>query len=59
MDYRLYIYDVTGQIGAAQSFECRNDADACKIAEEQAGERSFELWNRDRMVIKRTIEELP
>lgn len=59
MLYRLYFYDVTGHSGAVQSFECISDAAACEIAEEQAGERPFELWQCDRMVIKRMIQEPP
>jgi hypothetical protein len=55
MDYRLYFLDADAHINGVRPFECEGDEVAISIAERTAQYRPFELWNRDRLVIRQWV----
>ena len=55
--YRIYFLDAAEGEHSVVPFEARSDAEAYTAAKGHAGPRSFELWNRDRLVIRRVAPE--
>jgi hypothetical protein len=48
--YRLYRLDGAGKIIGADWLDAAADEEACRQAQELAGEGSYELWERKRLV---------
>lgn len=55
--YRIYYLDAAEGQHAVVPFEARSDAEAYNAAKTHAGQRPFELWHRDRLVIRRVVTE--
>lgn len=56
MEYRLYFLDPADHIRGVEPFEAESDAIAIDIMERLTKFRPAELWNRDRLVVRRTSE---
>ena len=52
MVYRLYFLDASEKISGIMTFDSSNDDSAILVAESRAAGRFFEVWNRDRLVIR-------
>lgn len=53
MYYRLYFYDNADDLTNVFPFNCVNDTLAQSIAEMHAQGTTYELWNQDRLVIRK------
>jgi hypothetical protein len=51
-NYRLYRLDGAGKIIAADWLEAESDEDALREAAERTPSRTFELWERERLVAR-------
>lgn len=51
-NYRLYRLDGAGKISAADWIEAADDTDACQRAEQSGNGGSYEIWDRQRLVIR-------
>jgi hypothetical protein len=51
-DYRVYTIGLDGRFLGFQLLVCADDAEAIKKAELLVGDRSIELWNGRRFVIR-------
>ena len=49
-DYRLYVLDAAGHIGAAEWIEAKSDDEAIAFARGKKHGRPSELWDRNRLV---------
>jgi hypothetical protein len=54
-DYRLYFLDDSEHIAALLEIEAADDKLAVLAAEQGANGASFELWQRDRLVLRRWL----
>ena len=52
MHYRLYFCDAANQITSYDQFECVDDELAQFIAAQRGQDTTYELWNRERLVIR-------
>lgn len=52
MDYHLYFLDPAEHINSILKFDCSNDEIAVAIAQQRADSRPYELWSRDRLVVR-------
>jgi hypothetical protein len=55
--YRIYFLDAAEGEHSVIPFEARTDAEAYAAAKDHAGARPFELWNKDRLVIRRVASD--
>ena len=55
--YRIYYLDAAEGEHTVVPFEARSDAEAYNAAKTHAGQRPFELWHRDRLVVRRVVSE--
>ena len=55
--YRIYFLDAVEGEHSVVPFEARSDAEAYAAAKNHAGSRAFELWNQDRLVIRKVSSE--
>ena len=55
MDYRLFYLGPTERIKDVGQINSETDAEACESAALLAGDRPFELWRGERMVIRRLL----
>jgi hypothetical protein len=51
-DYRAYTVGLDGRFIGFEALVCADDAEAIKRAELLVGDRSIELWNGPRFVIR-------
>jgi hypothetical protein len=58
MEYRVYFLDSSSHSTGVRPFECDCDDLAIPFAEQSADKQPFELWNRDRLVVRRWVTEL-
>jgi hypothetical protein len=54
-DYRLYFLDPSEHITSLLEIEADDDKSAIVTAEQGANGESFELWQRDRLVLRRWL----
>ncbi len=52
LGYRLFLMGRDGHIARPVEFECENDEEAVRLAEDHASEFPMELWERARVVKK-------
>lgn len=57
--YRIYFLDDVEGGHSVIPFEARGDAEAYTAAKGHAGARPFELWHKDRLVIRRVSTAEP
>jgi hypothetical protein len=54
-DYRLYFLDASEHITSLLEIEAADDKSAIVAAEQGANGDPFELWQRDRLVLRRWL----
>ena len=57
MDFRLYFLTYDDHFEVHIEFECGDDASAIYIAKQHSSGRPFELWNRNRMVLRQFLAD--
>lgn len=51
-DYRLYRLDGAGKIVGAEWLSAADDDDAARLARDDQGQSTLEVWDRNRLVIR-------
>jgi hypothetical protein len=57
MEYRLYFLDSTDHIRSVAPFVANTDEIAIEVAERLTRGKPLEMWNRDRLVMRRSPEK--
>jgi hypothetical protein len=55
--YRQYFLDISDHIRGMKEFNSSEDTAAVQVADENANGAAYELWDQDRLVVRRDIKQ--